>query len=102
MSALLRLHPRPRLRCLGLLFVLKRTVVAAATLKDTPLRPEATNPLPALRHDSILTTIGSTPVIKLSRLAPEGVEVYVKCEAYNPMGSVKDRLALEHGISLWG
>ena len=42
---------------------------------------KAVNPLPALRHSSLITTIGSTPVIKLNRLAPEGVNVYVKAEA---------------------
>ena len=46
------------------------------------------------RYDSILETIGRTPVVKLNRLAPAGVDVYVKIEAFNPMGSVKDRLAL--------
>ena len=45
-------------------------------------------------HDSILDTIGDTPVVRLSRLAPEGVELYAKLEAFNPLGSVKDRLAL--------
>lgn len=45
-------------------------------------------------HDSILDTIGRTPVVKLNRLAPEGREVYVKVESFNPAGSVKDRLAL--------
>ena len=45
-------------------------------------------------HDSILDTIGNTPVVRLSRLAPEGVELYAKLEAFNPLGSVKDRLAL--------
>jgi cysteine synthase len=45
-------------------------------------------------HDSILTTIGDTPVIRINRLGPEGVNLYVKCEAFNPLGSVKDRLAL--------
>jgi cysteine synthase len=45
-------------------------------------------------YENVLQTIGGTPVIKLNRLAPEGVEVYVKAEAFNPMGSVKDRLAL--------
>lgn len=45
-------------------------------------------------HDSILTTIGNTPVIRINRLAPEGVRIYVKFEAFNPLGSVKDRLAL--------
>ena len=44
--------------------------------------------------DSILDVIGNTPVIRLSKLAPPGVNVFVKVEAFNPMGSVKDRLAL--------
>jgi cysteine synthase A len=48
----------------------------------------------AARHDSILETIGRTPVIRLNRLAPARVNVFVKVEAFNPMGSVKDRLAL--------
>ena len=46
------------------------------------------------RYDSILETVGDTPVVKLQRLAPAGVDVYAKVEAFNPMGSVKDRLAL--------
>ena len=45
-------------------------------------------------HNNILETIGNTPVIRINRLAPEGVEMYVKLEAFNPMSSVKDRLAL--------
>lgn len=45
-------------------------------------------------HDSILDTIGRTPIVRVNRLAPEGVEMYVKVEAFNPGGSVKDRLAL--------
>jgi cysteine synthase A len=45
------------------------------------------------RYDSVLDTIGNTPLIKLSRLAPEGVHVYVKLESMNPMGSIKDRMA---------
>jgi cysteine synthase A len=44
-------------------------------------------------HDSILGTIGHTPVVRLNRLAPEGIALYVKCEYFNPLGSVKDRLA---------
>jgi cysteine synthase A len=43
---------------------------------------------------SILETVGNTPVIRINRLAPSGVELYVKVEAFNPLGSVKDRLAL--------
>jgi cysteine synthase A len=45
-------------------------------------------------HDSILDTIGNTPIVKLHRLAPKHVTIYVKVEAFNPAGSVKDRLAL--------
>jgi cysteine synthase len=47
-----------------------------------------------MKHDSILETIGRTPVVKLSRMAPSHVELYVKLESFNPMGSVKDRMAL--------
>jgi cysteine synthase A len=46
------------------------------------------------KHASILGTIGRTPVVKINKLAPKHVELYVKVEAFNPMGSVKDRLAL--------
>lgn len=44
--------------------------------------------------ESILDTVGDTPVVRLSRMSPPGVDVFVKVEAANPMGSVKDRLAL--------
>ena len=44
--------------------------------------------------NNILETIGRTPVVRINQLAPEGVEMYVKCEAFNPMSSVKDRLAI--------
>lgn len=44
-------------------------------------------------YNSILDTIGNTPVIRLNRIAPDNVELYVKMEAFNPLGSVKDRLA---------
>jgi cysteine synthase A len=47
-----------------------------------------------MRHDDILSTIGRTPVVRLKRLSPGRVNVYAKLEAFNPMGSVKDRLAL--------
>ena len=46
------------------------------------------------RFDDILSTIGRTPVVRVRRLAPKGVDLYVKIEAFNPLGSVKDRLAL--------
>ncbi len=45
-------------------------------------------------HDNILGTIGNTPVVKINKLAPAHVNLYAKIEAFNPMGSVKDRLAL--------
>jgi cysteine synthase A len=45
-------------------------------------------------YDSILDTIGRTPVVRLNRIAPKDITVYVKVEAFNPLGSVKDRLAL--------
>jgi cysteine synthase A len=45
-------------------------------------------------YDNILQTIGHTPVIRLNALSPPGVNVFVKVESFNPMGSVKDRLAL--------
>ena len=44
-------------------------------------------------YDSIIETIGATPVVRLNRLGPEHVTIYVKIEAFNPMASVKDRLA---------
>lgn len=45
-------------------------------------------------YESILDTIGGTPVVRLHRLAPSHVALYVKVESFNPGGSVKDRLAL--------
>ena len=48
----------------------------------------------AKRYDSILDTIGDTPAIRINRIAPKHVNVFVKAEAFNPGGSVKDRLAL--------
>src|SRR5690242_13146799 len=44
--------------------------------------------------DSVLDTVGDTPCIRINNLAPDGVRMYVKAEAFNPAGSVKDRLAL--------
>jgi len=51
------------------------------------------------RYDHILDTIGNTPLVRLNKLAPPGVNVYVKLESFNPLGSVKDRMAravIEH------
>ncbi len=48
----------------------------------------------ARKYQNILETVGNTPVVKINKLAPEGINLYVKVEAFNPLGSVKDRLAL--------
>jgi cysteine synthase A len=45
-------------------------------------------------YDTILGTIGKTPIVRIHRLAPKHVTLYVKCEYFNPLGSVKDRLAI--------
>jgi cysteine synthase len=45
-------------------------------------------------YQNILETIGRTPIVKINRLAPKSVDMYVKIEAFNPMSSVKDRLAI--------
>jgi cysteine synthase len=45
-------------------------------------------------YDSILGTIGRTPIVRINRLAPSNVTMYVKCEFFNPLASVKDRLAI--------
>jgi cysteine synthase len=46
------------------------------------------------RHANILETVGNTPIVRIGRLAPPNVNLYVKIEAFNPLGSVRDRLAL--------
>jgi cysteine synthase A len=46
------------------------------------------------KFNDILGTVGRTPVVKINKLAPKGINLYVKIEAFNPLGSVKDRLAL--------
>src|SRR5580692_5580603 len=45
-------------------------------------------------YDSILGTIGRTPIVRIQRLAPKNITMYVKCEFFNPLSSVKDRLAI--------
>ncbi len=44
-------------------------------------------------YDNILQTIGNTPIVRLNRMGPDHVELYVKVESFNPLASVKDRLA---------
>ncbi|MCR9279866.1 MAG: cysteine synthase A [Pseudomonadaceae bacterium] len=46
-----------------------------------------------MKYDNILQTIGNTPIVKLNRLAPAGIDMYAKVESFNPLASVKDRLA---------
>src|SRR3984957_4526900 len=46
------------------------------------------------KYQNILETVGDTPVVKIGKLAPAGINLFVKIEAFNPLGSVKDRLAL--------
>src|SRR6202171_3209280 len=46
------------------------------------------------KYQTIVETVGNTPVVRINRLAPAGVNLFVKIEAFNPLGSVKDRLAL--------
>src|SRR6266568_716970 len=60
--------------------------VYLATL--TPSKPSMT------KFANILQTVGNTPVVKIGKLAPPNVNLFVKIEAFNPLGSVKDRLAL--------
>ena len=47
-----------------------------------------------MKFNSILETVGNTPAVKINNLAPEGVNLYVKPEYFNPASSVKDRLAI--------
>ena len=44
-------------------------------------------------YDSIIDTIGDTPIVRLNHIAPDGIDIYVKVESFNPLASVKDRLA---------
>ena len=50
-------------------------------------------------HQSILSTVGATPLVRISMCPRPSVQVYAKLEAFSPMGSVKDRLAL--GVIEW-
>ncbi len=46
------------------------------------------------KYNNILETVGNTPVVRINKLGPPGINLYAKLEAFNPMGSIKDRLAL--------
>jgi cysteine synthase len=58
------------------------------------LTPNTLEILAMTKYASILETIGHTPVVRVSKLAPPGIRLFAKLEAFNPLGSVKDRLAL--------
>src|SRR5207248_2250853 len=66
----------------------------SAPCRRSPHSKETTEETMARRFENILETIGRTPVVKVAKLSPPGVELFVKLEAFNPLGSVKDRLAL--------
>src|SRR5208282_766499 len=59
-----------------------------------PQAPQRQERRMARKFENILETVGNTPVVRINRLAPPDVNLYVKIEAFNPLGSVKDRLAL--------
>src|SRR5687768_6832544 len=59
-----------------------------------PPNPYNGRPPLARALNSILETVGNTPVVRINRLAPPHVDLFVKVEAFNPLGSVKDRLAV--------
>jgi cysteine synthase A len=63
--------------------------VNLSALSNLPVKQTVTLP-----YQHILQTIGRTPVIRINKLAPENINLFVKVEAFNPMGSVKDRMAL--------
>ena len=44
--------------------------------------------------ENILHAVGNTPIVKINKLSPDGINMYVKAEGFNPMGSVKDRVAV--------
>ncbi|MHB1102096.1 MAG: cysteine synthase A [Devosia sp.] len=47
-----------------------------------------------MKYETILGTVGNTPIVRINKLGPAGINLFVKIEAFNPLGSVKDRLAL--------
>jgi len=65
----------------------------ARPLIQTSRRSFHSTPASLQLYDNILDTIGKTPIVKCGKLAPEGTTIYAKCEFFNPLSSVKDRLA---------
>jgi cysteine synthase A len=75
-------------------FLEGKNVAANKPALDAPAAAPTRDALVRNRFESILETIGRTPIVRIRKLAPAHVALYVKIEAFNPMGSVKDRLAL--------
>jgi cysteine synthase A len=70
--------------------LLRPTAAAAAATRAF----HASAPAQRIYEGGILDTVGDTPVVKINKLGPDNVNIYVKCEFFNPLSSVKDRLAL--------
>lgn len=71
----------------------RRAPTSLPALLRPAVRPIASSSVRRAIYEDVTESIGNTPVIKVNRLAPAGVNLYVKCEYFNPCGSVKDRLA---------
>ena len=91
-------HPRlPETRKPGSVGAIPGVVAGYETLPVLKQRKSCEETLESQmgrKYQSIVETIGNTPVVRINRLAPQGVNLFVKVEAFNPLGSVKDRLAL--------
>jgi cysteine synthase A len=71
------------------------SITAASFLQNLTKQGFAANRKQMSRKfENILQTVGNTPIVKIGKLAPPGINLFVKIEAFNPLGSVKDRLAL--------
>ncbi|KAJ3026451.1 UNVERIFIED_CONTAM: hypothetical protein HDU68_005626 [Siphonaria sp. JEL0065] len=71
---------------------IKKTIVKTTT--TTTIAKSSNEFAQAPIHSNVLSLIGKTPIVKINRLAPEGIDLFVKIESFNPLSSVKDRLAL--------
>ena len=70
------------------------TYIEKRTPQGAPAGPRFTSAAMPRPYDSILDTVGNTPIVRVNNIGPRNVNLYVKLEAFNPLGSVKDRLAL--------
>lgn len=71
-----------------------RKVATTALIRGQPVAALHSSAPVHQIYDNILDTIGKTPIVKINNVAPKHVNLYVKCEFFNPLSSVKDRLAL--------